>query len=231
MTPTATHVPSLHADVLQTLFGPMPLAQRQWLGGIAQAHPMVSGELVFNTRQPLRQVWAVQDGAVLLGHVTPEGGWCTEHTLTGPAWVDAASGWLGEAPPLAARCRDDCRMLSWPCAVLEAGIVAQPGLGRRLVELLARQCRQQAQDAHERIHLGASARFAQWLQRQLGSDPGPPVLRLRQRKRDLAAQLGITPETLSRLMRAMKQEGVIDVAGYTLRVLDIQGLARQAQAG
>jgi hypothetical protein len=34
----------------------------------------------------------------------------------------------------------------------------------------------------------------------------------------------MTPETLSRLMRSLSDRGLIAVSGYTVRVLDAQGL-------
>ena len=55
-----------------------------------------------------------------------------------------------------------------------------------------------------------------------------PVLRLTERKRDIASQLAITPETLSRLMRALSDQGAIAVAGYTVTLRDRSALARIA---
>jgi CRP-like cAMP-binding protein len=55
-------------------------------------------------------------------------------------------------------------------------------------------------------------------------------VRLHERKRDVASQLAITPETLSRLMRSFTRQGVIEVSGYTLRVLDVEALGRLALA-
>jgi CRP-like cAMP-binding protein len=55
-------------------------------------------------------------------------------------------------------------------------------------------------------------------------------VQLHERKRDVASQLAITPETLSRLMRSFTRLGVIEVAGYTVRVLDTHMLGQMAQA-
>ena len=71
---------------------------------------------------------------------------------------------------------------------------------------------------------------------QPGGGPAPQaghanaLVRLQERKRDLASQLAITPETLSRLMRSLSQAGVIEVCGYEVRVLDLAALARLAQS-
>ena len=47
---------------------------------------------------------------------------------------------------------------------------------------------------------------------------------------DIAAQLGMSPETLSRQMRQLIRLGLIEVRGYQVRVLDSAALARLAQA-
>ena len=47
---------------------------------------------------------------------------------------------------------------------------------------------------------------------------------LTERKRDIASQLAITPETLSRLLRQLSRKGLIAVAGYTVKVLDVAAL-------
>ena len=52
---------------------------------------------------------------------------------------------------------------------------------------------------------------------------------LGERKRDIAAQLAIAPETLSRLMRQLKIKGLIDVQGYTVRLLAPDQLRLLAQ--
>jgi CRP-like cAMP-binding protein len=46
----------------------------------------------------------------------------------------------------------------------------------------------------------------------------------------VASQLAITPETLSRLMRSFSRQGVIEVSGYSVRVIDPTALGRLAQA-
>ena len=51
---------------------------------------------------------------------------------------------------------------------------------------------------------------------------------LSERKRDIAAQLGITPETLSRLLRSLTRKGLIEVVGYNVHVLDLPALRRLA---
>jgi CRP-like cAMP-binding protein len=55
-------------------------------------------------------------------------------------------------------------------------------------------------------------------------------VQLPMRKRDIASQLAITPETLSRLMRNFTVQGILRVAGYTVHVMDPVRLRQLADA-
>ncbi|MCC7100506.1 MAG: winged helix-turn-helix domain-containing protein, partial [Rubrivivax sp.] len=57
------------------------------------------------------------------------------------------------------------------------------------------------------------------------------IVKMGERKRDIASQLAITPETLSRLMRSFSRQGLLSVTGYTVHVADVQGLRRIAEGG
>ena len=114
---------------------------------------------------------------------------------------------------------------------MQAALERQPALARRIIGILARELRAQALSAHDLMHKDAPARLAAWLLARCQGDASQAaqaVVQLPMRKRDIASQLGITPETLSRLMRSLSSQGVIRVAGYTVHVLDLVGLRRTA---
>jgi CRP-like cAMP-binding protein len=101
------------------------------------------------------------------------------------------------------------------------------------VRALAREARVLAQNTQALMHQDAPARWAAWLlarMQPLAEAPGRGIVQLPLRKRDIASQLAITPETLSRLMRSFTAQGVIAVAGYTVHVHDRCALARLAEA-
>jgi len=50
-----------------------------------------------------------------------------------------------------------------------------------------------------------------------------------ERKADVAAQLGITPETFRRSCKALRVKGIIGVSGYTIKVLNLPKLQALAQ--
>jgi CRP-like cAMP-binding protein len=59
--------------------------------------------------------------------------------------------------------------------------------------------------------------------------PGPPTVRLPDRKRAIASRLSVAPETFSRALRAFQDDGLIRVDGYRVQILDPQGLSAAAR--
>ena len=72
---------------------------------------------------------------------------------------------------------------------------------------------------------GAMPRVAHYLLEQLASQ-GSPTLRLPLPKVQIAAQLGLAPETLSRALRKLTEGGAISVRGATVLVRDEDALHR-----
>ena len=127
-----------------------------------------------------------------------------------------------------------CRLRVLPQRALAQGLARLPALAKGLIDGLARAVQALASHTHEPMHKDAPARLAQWLRQRsepLAGAPGQALVRLRERQRDVASQLAITPETLSWLMRSINRHGVIEVRGYDVRVLDTHALARMAQGG
>ena len=80
-----------------------------------------------------------------------------------------------------------------------------------------------------RLAKDAEARCAEWLLRHAEPAQDAPgmlsvMLRQRQRKRMIAAQLGIAPETLSRVLRQLRERSLISGSGRVLKLLDLNGL-------
>lgn len=217
------------------LFG-MPLlsaAEQQALSAVARVRPVEAGNEVFGHQDAARSLVALQRGDVALGFRTADGAFHVERPVHGTAWLDQSSAWLGERHAMDARASGDAVVIELPRDELQRQAELHPNLALRLVASLAREVQALAANTHELMHKDAPARFAAWLlQRCPPADPASRcvVVRLGERKRDIASQLAITPETLSRLMRSLSRQGVISVAGYTVQVLDLPGLRGIAQA-
>jgi CRP-like cAMP-binding protein len=163
-------------------------------------------------------------GDVVLGARAADGSLRTERTLCGPAWLDISAAWIGEPYAYSVQALSDVTVTDLPLDDLRREMVDQPQLAQRLCACLAREVQDLAHAARNLLHHDAPARFALWLiERCPALEPGC-VIRLQERKRDIAQQLAMTPETLSRLMRSFEIQGVLSVQGYNLRVHDVLAL-------
>jgi len=85
--------------------------------------------------------------------------------------------------------------------------------------------RQQTELAVSRMAKDAEARCAEWLLRNAQVDvEGVMTVQLQQRKRAIAAQLNIAPETLSRVLRHLREHSLISGTGRALNLMDPTGL-------
>lgn len=218
----------------QQLLDATPLlsaADAKALDALIVERTVAAGEWIFNHRTPARALSLLLDGTASLGH-TDGVAMAPERLLRGPAWLDAASAWLaGANHALDARAIGPVRVAELPRSSLQALLMQRPALAPGFLAVLAEQVQDLSLQTHELMHKDAGSRLAAWLCRHLPpTQEAQPALQLSERKRDIAAQLGMSPETLSRQMRQLSHRGLIAVSGYEVRVLDRSGLQQEAVA-
>ncbi len=233
--PFGTALGATEATLWGALLG-APVLQAEEISAlalIAQVRNVAAGQSVLSRSNPASMLVALRQGEVALGFRTNDGTFRTERIVRGPAWLDLSSAWLAGPHAMDAQALSPATLIEVPCGVLETRLGEHPGLAQRLIQGLAREVQALAVNTHELMHKDAPARLAQWLYQRcepLAGVAGQAMVKLSDRKRDVASQLAITPETLSRLMRSFTRQGVIEVSGYSVRVLDPAALGRLAQA-
>ena len=200
---------------------------------LASLRHVAAGQSVISRGSTARNLVALRSGEAALGLRTADGVFRTQRIVHGPAWLDLSSAWLAGPHAMDAQAMGPASVVEMPCDALGVRLAAHPGLAQRLIQGLAREVQALAVNTHELMHKDAPGRLAQWLHQRsvpLPGGSGQAMVKLADRKRDVASQLAITPETLSRLMRSFSRQGLIEVAGYNVRVIDPDGLARVAQS-
>ena len=150
--------------------------------------------------------------------------------VEGPCWLEAAAGLLGlpHAVDAVALTPVQLRYVAAPEFLTQ--VQSMPGPSQTLLMDMAKLQRQQSQLAVSRLAKDADARFAEWLLRHAEPDAkvGGLAVTLHERKRTIAAQLGIAPETFSRVLRHLRERQLISGAGRVLGLPNPQALRELA---
>ena len=184
-----------------------------------QADVLPAGSLLCARNERATSVLHLDSGRVLLG--VREGELLRHQlgTVEGPCWLDVAPALLGQ-PSVADLVADTTvQVRRVGRSELVRAVATLPQAVQDLVRDLAWSSYQQTELAVSRLAQDAEARCAQWLLRHAHHD-GSGALRvtLHQRKRTIAAQLGIAPETFSRILRHLREHGLIAGTGNVLNL-------------
>jgi CRP-like cAMP-binding protein len=151
-----------------------------------------------------------------------------QRTLTGPTWIDASSAWCQRRHAHSVRAVGTVEVLRVPVTELRSVLLDCPQLAVFFLDLLSREIDRLTADMNDLLQKDAEARLASWLLRRIGAASAvhqtTGEIHLTERKRQIATQLGVKPETLSRLLRSLNRRGLVEVYGYRVRVLDAEGL-------
>ncbi|WP_442775209.1 Crp/Fnr family transcriptional regulator [Sphaerotilus montanus] len=191
---------------------------------LAHRRTVAAGDAVLDRSAPAHALVLLLSGDVVLGSRAADGSLRTERSVTGPAWLDVSAAWLGQPHAMEAQALSDVVVADLPLDAVRDQMSIHPTLAQQFCETLAQQVQQMTMASRNLLHNDAPARLAQWLLQRLPQRSGQAELRLQERKRDIAQQLAMSPETLSRLMRSFELRGVLSVRGYQVQVRDVDEL-------
>jgi CRP-like cAMP-binding protein len=151
-----------------------------------------------------------------------------EHQLglvVGPAWLEANAAVLALPSAVDAVAETGVVLRRVPLQDFREFLAAGSVGTQAILADVAKAHRQQTELAVSRLAKDAEARCAEWLLRHAEStDKGVCSVQLQQRKRLIAAQLGIAPETLSRVLRHLRERCLISGSGRVVNLVDPGGL-------
>ncbi len=174
-------------------------------------------------------VMHVESGRVAMGVTGGDGLTHQLGEVEGPFWLDATDAVLAQPSVVDAVAESEVRLRRTPLSKFRQSLSELPASAQMVLHDVAQAHRQQTELAVSRLAKDAEARCAEWLlQHAQASDVGVQAVLLRQTKGTLAAQLGIAPETLSRVLRHLRERSLISGTGRALKLLDPRGLRRLA---
>jgi len=187
---------------------------------------MLAGTVLLRRGQVASKALHLISGRVALGVIEGD---VLVHQLgvvDGPFWLEAAAAILGVPHAVDAMAESPVRIQTMPLAQFKSQLKNLPEPVHSLMLDLAKAQRQQIEVAVSRLAKDADARFAEWLLRHAepSDEAGSLAVILHDRKRLIAAQLGIAPETFSRVLKHLRDRKLISGGGRVLNLLDLRGL-------
>jgi CRP-like cAMP-binding protein len=203
------------------------------LSQLGTAQALDAHAQLFQAGEADAQLWLLVSGTLTLGQHDAQGRWWQSREVGSGEWIDVVSAWCG-GPHLETAIAQT-EGLAHAFAVDEVARLcdSQPGLCQALLRNVACRARGVTQERQALLTKDIHARLAGWLLEQLRQAGGGDELQLRQQKKDLASQLGVTPETLSRCLRSLHEQGIVKVERYQLSVRNraaLQALAEREPA-
>ncbi|MGQ9808940.1 MAG: Crp/Fnr family transcriptional regulator [Armatimonadota bacterium] len=206
------------------MFSSLDSAMLQKIASLARWRSFAAREMIFSEGEPCGGFYLLVEGAVKVYKLSGDG---KEHVLhlvwPGETFAEAAL-FLGDTYPAYAETVRASRAVLFPSQPFLALLRAEPDVAIRLMGGMALWLRRLVGQVEVLALRGAASRLAGYL---LGLQEGPAAV-LPAPKAVVAAHLGMTPETLSRLFFRMEAQGVIRVRGRTISILDAPELRRIA---
>ncbi|MDZ4076394.1 MAG: Crp/Fnr family transcriptional regulator [Hylemonella sp.] len=197
----------------------------EFMDSSAERRKAAAGAVLLKRGSTPTAVLYVESGRVALGVMEGE---VLAHQLgeiQGPFWLEATAAVLGLPSVVDAVAETEVVLRRIPLARFRQSLGAMPVAARTVLQDVATAHRRQTELAVSRLAKDAEARCAEWLLRHAQpGEKGALAVPLEQRKRLIAAQLGIAPETLSRVLRHLRERSLISGTGRVLNLLDPGGL-------
>jgi CRP/FNR family transcriptional regulator len=182
------------------------------------------GSLLFLQGAPAERAYLIATGEVSVTIIGRGGAEAEVARFSAGDWIGEAIVLAGADYPSQARALTEVEALSFSRPVLETLAANDKDCAAYLLHLLARKCVALNRRILELGIMPARERLLRYLLAKAAPGQGPRLV-LDRPKRDIAALLGIVPETFSRILRQLEDQGLISVSGPHVDILkpDILG--------
>ncbi|BBB27661.1 Crp/Fnr family transcriptional regulator [Amphritea japonica] len=183
-------------------------------------------ETLFHQGGDAHSFYIVLEGNIKLYRVSPDGQTkVIEVIKKGGAFAEALMFMEQIRYPLNAAAMGACEVLAIPNKLYKETLLKEPQSALKLMGNMAVKLHRRINEIEILTLQNTRHRLGNYL---FGLAPDPAakqcVVQLPMAKQLIASQLGMQPETFSRLMKEMKLQGLIEVNGAEIRVNDLQGL-------
>jgi CRP/FNR family transcriptional regulator len=195
---------------------------------IATKRSFQKGETLFSEGEPATGFYLLAAGAIKLCKVSPDGKEKVLHFVH-PAETFAEAALFGDGKyPAEARALEKGETLFFPKDAFMGLLERNPRFSLNLIISLSLLLRRFARQIEELTFSEVPARLAAYLTELAAKKStvfqGKTYLDLDIKKGELASRLGTVSETLSRALKKLKEEGIIEVEGSRVIIYDMERL-------
>lgn len=211
-----------------SIFSSLPQEYLVKMENISQVRKFSAGKTIFMENDPGVGFYGIVEGKIKIYKSSPLG---KEHILHifGPGEIFAeVAVFAGKNFPANALALEDSTLVFFPRNRFRILLAENPDLSLNLLGLMSLRLRQMVLKVEELSLKEVPARLAAHLL-LLSQNTHKDRFNLDVNKNQLAALLGTIPETLSRVIRKMKDENIIRTNGSEVIIIDMQGLEDLAE--
>lgn len=203
------------------------------LAAIAVRRPFVKGEALFTEGEEANGFYLLVEGHLKLCRVSPDGREKVLHFVR-PGETFAEAAFFGDGKyPAEARALKPGEALYLPRQGFMELMTGNPRFAMNLVVSLSLSLRRFARQIEELTFADVTSRLASFLVKRAAEKSttydGITYLELGIKKGELAAQLGTVSETISRTFRKLKEEGILEMDGRKVTILQMDRLLKLAK--
>ena len=202
------------------LFAGLSPAQLQRVLGTAYIEEAESGQLLFDRGQPAMHFYVVVEGQVNLVLYSKTGEEKIVDILgPGQSFAEAVMFMSGPAYPVSAMAASRARIAKFSSADYLAILRESPETCLRMLGHLSQRLHMRIREIEYLTLESATHRLVRMIDGRLPIDTdGPAEIQLQESRQEIASRLSMKPETLSRILRTLSDNGAIAVQGRTLQV-------------
>lgn len=210
------------ADELGTwpLFAQLSPEQLAGLAATAQVVHLGRGQSLFRRGQPATRCYGVRHGMVQLTLSSRDGATKVAELIGPSETFGEAVMFLEGTFPVDASAVVATTVVRVPAEAIFAVTDADPQSARKLLAALSMRIHQRMQDIEMYTLFSATKRVVAYLAKS-----NQQMVELVPSKKIVASRLGVTPETLSRVLADLTAAGIVEVAGRVVTVSDRSRLA------
>ena len=213
------------------LFQGLPRDQIRDLAMILADQTFNRGQIIFSEGEEGDGFYVVISGQVRIFKVSPDGKEQILHIFGPGEPIGEVAVFAGEHFPANAQALQESRIFFFPRESLLGLIKANPSLALNMLAILSRRLRRFTALIDDLSLKEVPGRVAAHLLYLSEQKSGATDLELSITKAQLASLLGTIPETLSRILAKMTAQGLIDLDGPRISILDLEGIRDLAESG